>query len=346
VQGNPIRHEEIDGYGWRDFGRGFVKGLAFGLAAGAVVATLPISGTALLVIGAVGVVATVASAAKVHADFASKRISAEEADERYGEIGGGLVGGVFGGGAGRGFKGALTALAENARPSMALMPAGPGGFAPPPPIPVSVGGVSVGTPAAIPSLAGGAGAGGLVTAMAVANQPTGGGGTPTNEKEQKAGYEPGDRHPNSGNEVLGKLNRPDRTTATPAPGNPKLDEQISAAKPSTKLEPPPTVTLDNPGTHDPTSPNYVPKKSVMPPRDQQAQLFNDSVAVTHNGQTIPARGAVDQAGNVHQFHATGPNNYHWAGSSAGKTASGKEVGLDRQTTAYFRRLWRTYSGGD
>ncbi|MEO8411743.1 MAG: hypothetical protein ABI478_14340, partial [Propionivibrio sp.] len=153
-----------------------------------------------------------------------------------------------------------------------------------------------------------------------------------------SGYEPGNRHPATDKEVLGKLERPDRSSATAQPGNPKLDELVMAAKPSAKLDPPPVVTLENSGRHDPSSLSYASDKSVMPAVEKQVDLFNKSVALPSNGQTIPARVAADEAGNVHQFHASGPNNYHWAGQQGGVTKTGEPVPIDPSKLSYFQRL--------
>jgi hypothetical protein len=162
-------------------------------------------------------------------------------------------------------------------------------------------------------------------------------GSPPDNKP-KRGYEPGDRHPQTGRPVLGKLEKPDRVSATVEPGNPKLDEQILGAKPSTKLNPPPTVTLESTGAHDPASTDYKSGKSVMPSAQKQVELFNKSVATSPNGQTIPARGAMDEAGRIHQFHASGENNYHWAGQEGGVSKTGEPVNFDRGTAAYFKAI--------
>ncbi|MEJ7805952.1 MAG: RHS repeat-associated core domain-containing protein, partial [Telluria sp.] len=156
------------------------------------------------------------------------------------------------------------------------------------------------------------------------------------------GYEAGNLHPATGKEVLGRLQQTDRASATVEPGTPKLDELVMAAKPSAKLPPPPVVTLENTGKHDPSSLSYSTKKSVMPPVQKQIDLFNKSVPASSNGQTVPARGALDEAGNVHQFHSSGPNNYHWAGQQGGVNKFGKPVNMSRATISYFERMWRVF----
>jgi RHS repeat-associated protein len=62
VQSQPVNHQEIDGFGWRDFAKGAAKGFVVGLAVGLVVASLPIFGTAALVIGGAGILITAGSA--------------------------------------------------------------------------------------------------------------------------------------------------------------------------------------------------------------------------------------------------------------------------------------------
>lgn len=232
VVGNPIGHREIDGYGWKDFARGFAKGAVTGLVVGAAVATLPISGTALIVIGTVGVVATVASAAKTHADYASGKITAEMADERYGELGGGLVGGAAGGGAARGFKGALTTIGENARPLLApsLIPAGPGGgFSPPqlPPPSVPVGGVSAGGQSiAVSNVIAGTGSGGLT--MTMTGGPKGGGEPSSKGNQEQPASTPSTKAAPPSESGLPTALKPSATvppsTKSPVPiiGNPQV----------------------------------------------------------------------------------------------------------------------------
>jgi RHS repeat-associated protein len=175
VQGNPVTHVEQDGYGWRDFARGAVKGLVTGIIIGAVVATLPISGTAALVIGGVGVVATGYSAYKTHSDYKSGKITAEKADEQYGELGGGLVGGAIGGGGVNGLKGMVSGLPERelATEFATVGPRiAPPVFRPPPPVTggavVSPATGSVITATATPT---------IVMSTAIAKSGSGGGGS-------------------------------------------------------------------------------------------------------------------------------------------------------------------------
>jgi hypothetical protein len=149
-----------------------------GLAIGAFVATLPISGTTALVLAGVGVAATGYSAYKTHSDYKSGKISQEERDERYGELAGEFAGGAAGGSAARGLKSAGTALAEQVA-VRELAVAGIGKLPPPrlptPPRPIAA------TPStALPATAeagAGVGVAGVVVAAAVAAKPTGGGST-------------------------------------------------------------------------------------------------------------------------------------------------------------------------
>jgi RHS repeat-associated protein len=139
VRNQPVNHKELDGFGWKDFAKGFARGLVVGVVVGLAVATLPISGTAALVVGGAGLVATGAAAVKTHLDYKSRKISAEQADEKYGELSGGVVGGAIGGAAGKGLKAAAEGVLDrlpSVVPQVApeLVPAGPGGgYAPPPP---------------------------------------------------------------------------------------------------------------------------------------------------------------------------------------------------------------------
>lgn len=127
VRGNPVVHVELDGHGLGDFASGAAKGFAFGFVAGvgvaALLATAPISGTALLVIGAVGLATTAVTAMKVNRDLASGKITPAEAHYRYGEIVGGLVGGAAGGGFTKGLEGLASSMADTAS-LPALVPAG------------------------------------------------------------------------------------------------------------------------------------------------------------------------------------------------------------------------------
>ena len=179
VGSNPIAHVEIDGRGWKDFARGAAKGFAVGLVVGALAATAPVSGTALLVIGGVGLLATAASAYKTHADFRSGKITAEQADEKYGELTGGALGGAVGGGGASGLKGALTALGESGgAPGLVPLPAS--GLVP------SVSVTAAAAPALDAAVTGASAAAVPLAAMAIAGggsppPPQGGSGKPSGE---------------------------------------------------------------------------------------------------------------------------------------------------------------------
>lgn len=180
VRGQPANHVEIDGFGWKDFAKGFVKGVAVGFVAAAVIATLPISGTAMVVIGAVGVVATGAAAVKTHMDYKAGRISAEQADEKYGELAGGVVGGAAGGGASKGLQGAAEGVLESAKSLVPeMVPAMGPRFIPSPTTaaaPAAVSGAQVGVGTALGSTA---------TAMMASSGGGGGGGQSSNEQQSK-----------------------------------------------------------------------------------------------------------------------------------------------------------------
>lgn len=212
VQSQPVNHQEIDGFGWRDFAKGAAKGFVVGLAVGLVVASLPIFGTAALVIGGAGILITAGSAYKTHSDYQSGKISEEQRDEQYGELAGGVVGGAVGGGTAKGLQGAAKGIVERA-PSFLpelvpeLVPAGPP--VPPPrvPLPSTVSPTTVAVSPASGVV--GSGVGGTAVAMAT----TGGGGSggsgksDKTEKEKPKETEPKDKNTGS-SEDPAKATRP------------------------------------------------------------------------------------------------------------------------------------------
>jgi Pretoxin HINT domain len=73
----------------------------------------------------------------------------------------------------------------------------------------------------------------------------------------------------------------------------------------------------NPGTHDPNSPNYVASKSVLP--SNADTLFAQSVEV--NGVRWTKVGTGNKA-VYHRFANDGQGNWHWNGSTDGVTNAG------------------------
>jgi RHS repeat-associated protein len=74
---------------------------------------------------------------------------------------------------------------------------------------------------------------------------------------------------------------------------------------------------ENPGHHDPTSPNYNSTKSMLP--DNAEELFSRSVDV--NGTKWAKEGTGKKA-IYHRFSSDGNGNWHWSGSTAGVTSAG------------------------
>ncbi|WP_437938003.1 PAAR-like domain-containing protein [Sorangium sp. So ce341] len=100
------------------------------------------------------------------------------------------------------------------------------------------------------------------------------------------------------------------------------DELVAMSKPSTKDRLIQTHTYVNPGTHDPSSPKYNPTKSVLPAN--HVELFEQSTPV-RKGDVV-TRWAKEGTGKdavYHRFQQHISGEFHYNGSTAGVTKSGK-----------------------
>ena len=89
----------------------------------------------------------------------------------------------------------------------------------------------------------------------------------------------------------------------------------------------------NPGHHDPTGGGpvpYNPTKSVLP--SNHVELFTSSTAVRNPKNGTVTRWAKEGEGRdavYHRFQESSPNEFHWNGSTKGRTKSGeaREIAL-------------------
>lgn len=151
----------------------------------------------------------------------------------------------------------------------------------------------------------------VLIGLAVASQSGKAGGTSAGERsteEPKTGENVGDLHPQTRKPILDVMTEEKNSIA----------DLVEASKPSRQGKLTRTVTktfLENPGIHDPSSPDYDESKSVMPAN--QVELFRKSIKFGKN------RYALDAQGNINQFQTTRPNVWHWAGAENAKTRSGE-----------------------
>jgi RHS repeat-associated protein len=180
----------------------------------------------------------------------------------------------------------------------------------PSPVPVTVENAGRATSASSAPPATAAAEPGAPTVLPMASKPDAPGQAPETEKKPpKTGLEEGLLHPKTGNPILAVITEES-----------KIDIIVESSKPSMKGQLKPIRRfLDNPGTHDPTSPKYNPTKAVMP--SNQTELFRKSIPFGES------RYAVDAEGNIHQFNKTeggiSGNVYHWAGSENSYTKAGE-----------------------
>ena len=100
------------------------------------------------------------------------------------------------------------------------------------------------------------------------------------------------------------------------------DEMVAMAKPSTKDSLFQTHSYVNPGHHDPTSPSYIANRSVLPPN--HVELFRNSVPVETPGGTVRwTREGSGSTAVYHRFAQHADGEFHWNGSTAGVTKSGR-----------------------
>ena len=130
-------------------------------------------------------------------------------------------------------------------------------------------------------------------------------------------------NPQSGHEIVAEISHGDQ-----------LDYHLEASKPSLNQKHIQYHYLENDGRHDPNGGilNYDQTKSVLP--GNYIELFKNSIE--YKG----TRYAMDSNGAIHQFQDSANGVFHWAGSQAGKTLSGKLIGLDVPTDVvkYFRGI--------
>jgi hypothetical protein len=165
--------------------------------------------------------------------------------------------------------------------------------------------------------------------MAMAAQSSKAGGTSGDDEPPNGpqkGENVGDLHPKTGHPILDVIVEEDTVA-----------DLVEASKPSRQGKLTRKITkifLENPGHHDPSAPGrkYDPSKSVMPAN--VAELFHNSIEFEGN------RYALDAQGNIHQFQATEPNVYHWAGAENAKTASGEVRQTIKIPTGLRARLRR------
>jgi hypothetical protein len=158
----------------------------------------------------------------------------------------------------------------------------------------------------------------IAMAMASTSRPSG--PTKGTSGEPKIGENVGQLHPKTGHEIIAEVT--DETN--------KIDVNVEVSKPSQRGQLTKRL-LENPGTHDPSSPAYKPNKAVMPA--DQVALFRRSVEFEGK------RYAMDAFGNIHQFQPSVDNVFHWAGSENAKTAAGVPYPLEIPpgVRALFRR---------
>ncbi|WP_437510438.1 DUF6531 domain-containing protein [Sorangium sp. So ce1099] len=100
------------------------------------------------------------------------------------------------------------------------------------------------------------------------------------------------------------------------------DELVAMSKPSTKGRLLKTHTYVNPGHHDPSTPNYIATKSVLPPN--HVELFEQSTPVRgEGGVTRWTREGTGRTAVYHRFQEHSPGEFHWNGSTDGVTRSGQ-----------------------
>jgi len=108
-----------------------------------------------------------------------------------------------------------------------------------------------------------------------------------------------------------------------------LDQASNSA--NSNDEPSASGSYENPGHHDANPKqknpnNYNPEKSVLP--ENHESLWKNSVADPKKADTKWAKEGKGNKATYHRFQNDGNGNWHWNGSTSGKTKSGKTRAID------------------
>jgi len=108
-----------------------------------------------------------------------------------------------------------------------------------------------------------------------------------------------------------------------------LDQASNSA--NSNDEPSASGSYENPGHHDAypkqkNPNNYNPEKSVLP--ENHESLWKNSVADPKKADTRWAKEGKGNKATYHRFQNDGNGNWHWNGSTSGKTKSGKTRVID------------------